>query len=149
MPLSPDIFLGHVDENGKVFEARTGPDRYVGRVALDSGKIYSARLGPEQHIAWVDLQTGKIYQPHQGPDEYLGRVRKNGQCYFHRSKGRDKYMGKIREMTSVAQGGAGFYFLLMPIFIDGQEKDEDNQEGVVAPVVPNGALTNQSEPNKT
>ena len=48
-PLAPDELLGHVAYDGRVYESRFGPDKYVGRVELDTGKIYEARLGPDKY----------------------------------------------------------------------------------------------------
>jgi hypothetical protein len=141
IPLSPDEYLGHVEQDGKVFESKVGPDRYIGRVALESGQIYESRLGPDKQVARVDLNSGKVYQSRLGPDEYIGRVRKNGHCYAHRSHARDVYMGKIREMTSFAHAGAGFYLLLLPIFLDNQQKAADNVVNQNTVSIPNQSVS--------
>ena len=73
-PMSPDELLGHVEPDGKVYESRFGPDKYVGRVDPDTGQIYEARLGPDKHIGRVALDNGKVYRAKLGPDEYLGRA---------------------------------------------------------------------------
>jgi hypothetical protein len=124
VPLSPDEYLGRVDQNGKVYEHRTGPDRYAGRVDLKNGKIYESRLGPDKYRGRVEPGTGKVYMARLGPDRYLGRVRKNGQCYLHRRLRRDEYMGKIKDMTSQVHGGAGFLLLLLPLIEEIKEEEQ-------------------------
>jgi hypothetical protein len=122
--LSPDEYLGRVDQEGKVYEHRPGPDRYAGRVELKNGKIYESRFGPNKYIGRVDPVDGKVYMSRLGPDRYLGRVRKNGQCYLHHRLRRDEYMGKIVEMTSLVHGGAGFLLLLLPLIEEIREEEK-------------------------
>lgn len=112
--LSPDQYLGRVDEDGKVYETRPGLDHYVGRVDLGDGKIYETRLGPDKYLGRVDLATGKVFLARLGPDEYLGKVHKDGRCYRHVALRRDEYLGKVRDMVSYGHGGAGFLLLLFP-----------------------------------
>jgi hypothetical protein len=121
--LSPDEYLGRVDQDGKVYEHRTGSDRYSGRVELKNGKIYESRFGPNKYIGRVEPDSGKVYMSRLGPDRYLGRVRKNGHCYLHRRLRRDEYMGKIKDMSSLVHGGAGFLLLLLPL-IEEIKEDE-------------------------
>jgi hypothetical protein len=65
--LAPDEFLGHVEANGKVYESRFGPDRYIGRVDIGDGTIYESRLGPDKPIGRVELDSGKVYLSKLGP----------------------------------------------------------------------------------
>ena len=58
---APDDRIGHVDEQGRVFETRFGPDKIVGRVDLRSGKIYESRSGKDEYLGKIDPTTGKIY----------------------------------------------------------------------------------------
>ena len=38
--LAPDEYIGRVEFNGKVYKARVGPDKHLGRVDLENGKAY-------------------------------------------------------------------------------------------------------------
>src|SRR5690554_4236560 len=100
-PLAPDEYLGWVDLQGQVFEARFGPDRKIGRVDPASGRIYEARLGPDQLIGRVDLETGRVYLARIGPDQHIGQVHADGKIYLHRRLARDEYIGRVREMSSL------------------------------------------------
>jgi hypothetical protein len=113
-PNARDELLGRVAADGRVFESRLAPDKYVGRVELESGKIFESRFGPDKHIGRVDISTGKVYLKKLGPDEYLGRVEKDGKLYSHRTLARDEYLGKVTEMVSVTHGGGAFLLLLVP-----------------------------------
>jgi hypothetical protein len=129
--LSTDQYLGRVDRNGKVYEAQFGPDKYAGRVDLDSGKIYEARFGPDKYVGKVDFADGKIYRHRIGPNEYLGRVDVDGRCYLHKRLGRDEYLGKVTGMTSSAHGAAGVLLLLLPLIKKMKDElEQASQTGV-------------------
>jgi hypothetical protein len=113
-PKARDELLGRVAADGRVFESRLAPDKYVGRVELESGKIFESRFGPDKHIGRVDIASGKVYLKKFGPDEYLGRVEKDGKLYSHRTLAPDEYLGKVTDMTSVTHGGGAFLLLLIP-----------------------------------
>ena len=128
-PLATDEFLGRVGEDGRVYESRLGPDKYIGRVDLENGKIYEARLGPDKHIGRVEVDSGKVYLAKFGPDEYLGRVEKDGKLYAHKRLARDEYLGKVVEMVSVVHGGGAFLLLVVPAVEEsaegtGEQEDE-------------------------
>ena len=134
-PLAPDELLGHVAYDGKIYESRFGPDKYVGRVELDTGKIYEARLGPDKYIGQVMLDSGKVYRHKpMAADEYLGSVDGDGKMFRHKPMAPDEYVGKIVEMTSYAHGGAAFLLLVWPMVeeqmkagIEQKEKGEDEK----------------------
>ncbi len=113
-PAAPDLLLGRVDPDGKVYESRFGPDKHIGRVEIDSGKIYESRLGPDKYLGRVELASGKIYRARLGPDEYLGRVNGDGEFHRHKPLAPDQYLGKMTEMASYAHGGAAFLLLVLP-----------------------------------
>lgn len=108
-PLAPDELLGRVASDGKVYESRFGPDKYVGRVETETGKVYEARFGPDKYIGRVALDTGKIFHAKFGPDEYLGRVGDDGKLFRHKPLASDEYVGKITDLRSYAHGGAAFF----------------------------------------
>ena len=124
-PLAPDELLGHVENDGKVYESRFGPDKYVGRVDLDSGQIYEARLGPDRLAGHVALDSGKVYHPKLGPDEYLGGVDADGHCHRHIPMAPDEYLGKVLEMQGYAHGGAAFLLLVLPAW---EEQEAERKE---------------------
>jgi hypothetical protein len=124
-PLALDELLGHVAGDGKVYESRFGPDKYVGRVDLVSGHIYEARLGPDKHIGRVALDNGKVYHPKVGPDEYLGGVDAEGRCHRHIPMASDEYLGKVVEMETYAHGGAAFLLLVLPAW---EEQEAERKE---------------------
>ena len=126
-PKARDELLGRVSADGRVYESRLSPDKYVGRVELESGKIFESRFGPDKHIGRVDIGTGKVYLKRLGPDEYLGRVEKAGKLYFHRSLARDEYLGKVTDMVSVTHGGGAFLLLLIPE-IDKETQQAEQEE---------------------
>lgn len=130
-PLALDLDLGHAAGDGKVYENRFGPDRYIGRVELDTGRIYEARLGPDRYVAHVDLKDGKVYRQLAGrPDEYLGRVDQDGRCYQHRPQARDPYVGCLKPMAGFPLAGAAFFLLMLP------RLEEDEQPPAEAPGSP-------------
>ncbi len=114
-PLAPDELLGHVDFDGKVYESRFGPDKYVGRVELDSGKVFESRFGPDKHLGRVALDSGKMYRAKFGPDEYLGRVDSEGKFYRHKPLAVDETIGHIADTTAFNLAGAGFLLLVWPL----------------------------------
>jgi len=124
-PLAPDELLGHVDADGKVYESRFGPDKYIGRVDVTSGQIYETRLGPDKLIGHVALDSGKVYHPKLGPDEYLGGVDAEGRCHRHVPLAPDEYLGKVEAMESYAHGGAGFLLLVLPAW---EEQEAERKE---------------------
>lgn len=126
---SPDEYLGHVEQDGKVYEAQMGPDKYIGHVELETGKIFESRLGPDKYIGKVESDTGKVYLGKFGPDEYIGKVNKNGKIYQHRPVVSDEYIGKVIEMVSVIHGGAAFLLLVLPAYDEAVEKKEETDLG--------------------
>ena len=114
-PLAPDELLGRVDPDGKVYESRFGPDKYVGRVELDSGKILEARFGPDKYLGRVELDSGKVFRHKpMAVDEYLGRVDGDGKFHRHKPLAPDEYLGQITPIASYAYGGAAFLLLVLP-----------------------------------
>jgi hypothetical protein len=118
-PGAPDLLIGRVDGDGKVYAVDAQlmgkePDKYMGRVNLENGKIYDASLVPEKYIGRVDLRNGKVYQSKFGPDEYLGQVDDRGRMFYHLPLKRDPYLGKVEKMTALAHGGAAYLLLIMP-----------------------------------
>jgi hypothetical protein len=102
-------------ENGKVYHHHHGPDEYLGRVELDSGKVYRHRHGPDEYLGRVRLDDGEIYSHHHGPDQYVAKVKPDGRIYRHKPVALDEYVGKIKDMHSLAEGGAAFFLLLLPV----------------------------------
>ena len=120
-PGAPDEYLGRVEpENGKVFRHRHGPDEYLGRVELDSGKVYRHRHGPDEYVGQVDLADGKVCSHRLGPDRHVAEVRPNGRIYRHKPLAADDYLGRVEGMHSLAEGGAAFFLLLLPV-VEGAE----------------------------
>ncbi len=138
--LAPDDYLGWVNEEGKVYESRFGPDRYIGRVDIGNGRIYESRLGPDQLIGHVELDTGKVYINKLGPDEYLGKVNPDGSLYHHKRLAPDNYLGKVKDMVSLGHGGAAFLLLIMPVYDEEAEeaskREKDEPQGGTAPAEP-------------
>lgn len=116
VPMAADEYLGHVSEDGKVYQARLGPDKCIGRVELDTGKIFESRLGPDKHVGRVELDSGKVYLGKLGPDEYIGRVDSDGRIYLHNRLAADTYIGKVVDMLSLAHGGAAMLLLVAPAY---------------------------------
>ncbi len=113
-PLAPDDLLGRVEDDGRVYQSRPGPDRYVGRVDLRDGRIYQSMAGPDRYIGRVELDSGKVYTTRFGPDEYVGRVEADGDLRLHRPFARDPYLGRIADMPSYAHGAAALLLLVLP-----------------------------------
>jgi hypothetical protein len=130
--LAPDEYLGWVDETGRVYESRFGPDKLIGRVNIADGKIFESRLGPDRQIGQVDLKNGKVYLSKLGPDEYLGAVHGDGKLYAHVSLGGDDYLGKVADMVSYAHGGAAFLLLIQPAY-DEEEVEAAKRAGAIDP----------------
>lgn len=124
--LAPDVYLGRVDEDGKVYKSLEGPrkpDSYIGRVEMNTGKVYDASSGAEKYVGRVELENGKVFISKVGPEEYLGRVNDKGRMFHHKRLARDQYLGKIKDMLSYAYGGAAFLLLVYPVFIEELEKE--------------------------
>ena len=113
-PAAPDELLGRVEDDGKVYETRFGPDQYIGRVDISNGKIYASRPGPDRHIGEVELETGNVFTVRFGPDQYEGQVQADGQLYLHKPIAPDQYIGRVVDMPSYAHGGAAFLLLVLP-----------------------------------
>ncbi len=129
--LAPDIYLGRVEDDGKVYRNIGGPrkpDHYVGRVDLQTGNVYSAETGPEVLTGHVELDSGKVHLTRLNHTEYIGRVNEKGRIYHHKRMAFDQYLGKIKEMMSYAYGGAAFLLLVMPVFEEELAKDENAQK---------------------
>jgi hypothetical protein len=122
-PMATDEYLGHVEFDGKVYEARFGPDKYVGHVELDTGKIYGT--GINNYLGNVQLDTGKVHR-HKALaiDDYLGHADGDGKLYRHKF-GPDEYIGKIEGATSYALSGAAFLLLLWPLVEADIQEAED------------------------
>ena len=128
-PLALDELIGRVEADGKVYESRFGPDKYVGRVELDTGKIYEARFGPDKYIGQVMLDSGKVYRHKpMAADEYLGMVDGEGRLFRHKPMAADEYLGKVVEMTSYAHAGAAFLLLLWPMVEEQRTAEEKAKE---------------------
>ena len=118
---APDKYLGRVEpENGKVYRHRPGPDEYLGRVDLANGKIYRHRPGLDDYLGEVHLDDGKVYCHRVGPDRYVAEIKSNGRIYRHKPGTPDDYLGRVKDMHSLAEGGAAFFLLLLPV-IEGEE----------------------------
>ena len=129
-PLAPDELLGRVEADGKVYESRFGPDKYVGRVELDNGKIFETRLGPDKYLGRVELDSGKVFRHKpMALDEYLGRVDGDGKFHRHKPLAPDEYLGHMTQMASLAYGGAAFLLLALPAFEEiAEEKAQEAKE---------------------
>ena len=120
-PGAPDEYLGRVEpDSGKVYRHRHGPDEYVGRVELDSGKVYRHRHGHDEYLGQVHLDDGEVYRHRIGLDRYVAEIKPNGRIYRHKPGAPDDYLGKIKDMHSLAESGAAFFLLLLPL-IEGVE----------------------------
>jgi hypothetical protein len=117
--LAPDVYLGRVEDDGKVYRNLGGPrkpDNYVGRVDLQTGKVFSAESGPETLAGHVELDSGKVYLSRLNHTEYVGHVNEKGRMYHHKRMGFDQYLAKVKDMLSFAYGGAAFLLLVLPVF---------------------------------
>jgi hypothetical protein len=128
-PLASDELLGRVSADGKVYEARLGPDVCVGRVDLNSGRVYEARLGPDDYCGRIDPEDGKIYFPRLGLDEYLARVEDDGRIFAHAALAPDPYVGKLVDMVSRLHAGAAYLLLILPRLEEerGEESLEEDE----------------------
>ncbi|MFZ6031415.1 MAG: hypothetical protein ACOYYS_27200 [Chloroflexota bacterium] len=125
-----DPQVGRVDEDGKVYERVAGQgkhDRYVGRIDLSNGKVYDAASTPERYMGRVD-KDGRVYQAQLGPDEYLGKVGSDGRLYHHKRLARDAYLGHvegIEGMENAHLGGAAFLLLVYPAWQASQQNENE------------------------
>ena len=109
---------------GKVYRHKRGaPDKYLGRVEPENGKVYHHRPGPDEYLGRVDLDNGKVYSHRVGPDRYVAEVKSNGRIYRHKPGAPDDYLGRVKDMNSLAEGGAAFFLLLLPV-VEGEEIEE-------------------------
>jgi len=68
----------------------------------------------------VHLDNGEVYSHRLGPDRYVAKVKSNGRIYRHKPVAPDDYLGKVEDIHSLAEGGAAFFPLLLPL-IEGAE----------------------------
>ena len=104
-----------VEENGRVYSERLGPDDYVGRVERD-GRIYAHFPGPDRYLGRVE-RDGTIYRHLvAGPDENVGRVGDHGKIYARRPGiAHDELIGRVDGVDLeplILAGGAAFFLLL-------------------------------------
>lgn len=132
-PLAADELLGRVEPDGRLYESRFGPDKFIGRVEIENGKVYESRVGPDKYVGRVEQDTGKVWLAKVGPDEYLGRVNGEGEFHRHKPLGPDVYIGKITEMASYAHGGAAFLLLALPAW---EAAEARKAEGKAEPEAP-------------
>ncbi len=112
--LAPDEKIGRVEPDGRVYEAQFGPDRYVGRVEVDTGRVWEARFGPDRLVGHVQLQDGRCTRSKPGPDVYVGRVGGDGRLYRHKPVAVDEYLGRVEPMSGFAHAGAALLLLALP-----------------------------------
>ncbi len=142
-PLAIDEKLGRVEPDGRVFEAQFGPDRYIGRVEVDTGRVWEARFGPDKLIGHVQLDSGRCYHSKLGPDDYVGRVGSDGRLYRHKPVAIDEYLGRIEPMSGFAHAGAALLLLALPSWEAEQSQGEtpgsvDDEK--LAPSAPDGSV---------
>ncbi len=113
-PLAPDAKVGRVEPDGRVFAERFGPDRYVGRVEVDTGRVWESHLGPDKLIGHVEPATGRCFRARFGPDEYVGRAAGDGRLYRHVPVALDEYIGSIEHMAGLVHAGAALLLLVLP-----------------------------------
>lgn len=138
-PLALDEKLGRVEPDGRVYEAQFGPDRYIGRVEVDTGRVWEARFGPDKLIGHVQLDTGRCYHSKLGPDDYVGRVGGDGRLFRQKPVAIDEYLGRIEPMSGFAHAGAALLLLALPAWEAEQSQVEkpgsvdDDQLGASGP----------------
>lgn len=127
--LSRDTYLGHVDQVGKVYETRLGPDKLIGRVDPDTGKIYETRLGPDRYVGRLDGATGKLFRAEPGLDEYLGKIEADGALMLHKRLAPDQYIGRVADMYALPHAAAAFLLLVLPAYQEAHEKHDEADHG--------------------
>ena len=117
--------LGRVEDNGRVYRTKLGPDDEIGHVHLDSGKVYAQRLGNDEYVGRVDLDDGRVWRDvTAGPDEYLGRVHEDGRMDYHLAGQPDEHIGRTDGEVSLAQAGGTFLLLVWPAYVEQQKEIE-------------------------
>ena len=127
--LGSDEYLGKVEPDGKVFDGRFDPERFIGYADLETGQIYDSRLGNVKVIGRVDQESGKVFYLNQKDKDYIGKIEESGKCYWHKKLVPDVYMGKVEEMISYAHGGAAFLLLILPL-IEEARAEKEPKEGL-------------------
>jgi hypothetical protein len=124
--MAADEYLGHVEFDGKVYEARFGPDKFVGHVELDTGKIYGT--GINNYLGTVQLDSGKVnkHKP-MAIDDHIGHADGDGKLYRQKF-GPDEYIGKIEGATSYALSGAALLLLVWPLVEADMQEAEDAKD---------------------
>ena len=100
------------------------PSRECARSAGCRTRCPSPRPGLDEYLGQVHLDSGKIYSHRVGPDRYVAEIKLNGRVYRHRPAALDDYLGRVDGLHSLAEGGAAFFLLLLPIIEE--EKIEAN-----------------------
>lgn len=123
--LAPDLKVGRVEPDGRVYADQFGPDRYVGRVEVDTGRVWESHLGPDKLIGHVEPATGRCFHARFGPDEYVGRAAGDGRLYRHVPVALDEYVGSIEHMPGLAHAGAALLLLVLPSLEAEQQARQD------------------------
>ncbi len=124
--LAPDVKVGRVEPDGRVYAERFGPDHYIGRVEVDTGRVWEAHLGPDKLIGHVEPGTGRCFRARFGPDEYVGRAAGDGRLYRHVPVAIDEYIGSIEHMAGLAHAGAALLLLVLPE-VEAEQQTDDEQ----------------------
>jgi len=79
----------------------------------------------------VHLDDGEVYSHHFGPDRYVAKVKPDGRIYGHKPVAPDDYLGKVEGMHSLAEGGAAFFLLLLPVIEEAKIEEAEIEEAEI------------------
>jgi len=106
--LSPDKYVGRIDDRGKVFRVELGEDDYLGWIDYEEGDIYDT---DDTIIGWVE-DDGEILSFLNDEEKEIGFVTEEGELYWYSEDAEEEYFGTIRGMEDISEGAAGLLFFL-------------------------------------
>jgi hypothetical protein len=117
VPLLPDVLIGRINEEGKVFDVESGEEEYIGYIDYKEGEVYDP---DEDLMGWIE-NDGTIIGQYEDEKEEIGYVTDDGEVYGYDDEGQELYLGKVTPMQDATEGAAAM--LLFYDIFDEQEEE--------------------------
>ena len=117
--LAPDLLIGRVDEEGRIYFEEEGESEYIGRIDYEQGEVYDEE---DVYMGWVE-DNGQIFGSYEEGDERLGYVADDGKLYLYDEDDKEVHVGQVTEMKHKADGAAAVLF-----FFDEYEEIYEEEE---------------------
>ena len=104
--LTPDNYVGRIDERGKVSRVELDKDDYLGWIDYEEGDIYDEH---DDIIGWVE-KDGEVIRLVDDEEEEIGFVTEEGELYWYDKNGEEEFFGKLKHMEDISEGAAALLF---------------------------------------